>query len=288
MRCFSGSSLPRHDNSRFSSSVISRRASGGGRLGRRRSSASGSSSIEISPRLRTISMARLRAIATIQVMGLAMRRIELVGHLPNLEVGLLHDLFGQCGSSQDTEQHPIKFRAGSAIKPLEAASSPLATAPSSQTSSVCINIAAPSLRRPSPPPKPYGSIPPKCPAPRLSPRSMAFVESEMEGFRAGNRAAASILAHLSAPMRRERGRAPCTEPGTDSCRTGGRLSAGAAPAHAHQRDTVEFGLLGRVFRLAFADLVALVEQFDLFESSKASPSADFASRAGSAVRRPSV
>ena len=71
MRCFSGSSLPRQDKSCLSSSDISRRAKGAGDSAAT-SRASGSSSIDRSPCLRTISMARLRAIATIQVIGLAM------------------------------------------------------------------------------------------------------------------------------------------------------------------------------------------------------------------------
>ncbi len=43
----------------------------------------------------------------------------------------------------------------------------------------------------------------------------------------------------------------------------GFLRRGAAGAH--QRDAVELGLLGGVFRLALAHLIALVEQFNLLE-----------------------
>src|SRR6202051_2390589 len=49
--------------------------------------------------------------------------------------------------------------------------------------------------------------------------------------------------------------------------TGRDLRRGDA-AYAHQRDVVELGLFGGVFGLALADLVALVEQFDLLELLK--------------------
>ena len=57
-----------HSKSRFNSSVISRRASGSGESAAA-SIAAGSSSIEFSLRLRTTSIARLRAMEAIQVIG---------------------------------------------------------------------------------------------------------------------------------------------------------------------------------------------------------------------------
>src|SRR5579864_8691793 len=47
------------------------------------------------------------------------RRVELVGHFPDLEISLLHDLFSQFGLSQDTQKHPVEFRPGGAVKPFE-------------------------------------------------------------------------------------------------------------------------------------------------------------------------
>ena len=87
--------------------------------------ADGSSSIEVSVRLRTTSMARLRAIDAIHVIGDDSAGIELPGAVPDLDVSLLNDLLREILSPQDTEDHAKEFRARGGIKPLKSSLIPL-------------------------------------------------------------------------------------------------------------------------------------------------------------------
>ena len=46
-------------------------------------------------------------------------RVELMSHVPDFEIGFLHDLVSQFGPTQDTQKDPVQFRAGRLIELLE-------------------------------------------------------------------------------------------------------------------------------------------------------------------------
>ena len=70
---------------------------------------------------RARSMARLRAIATIQVIGVASVGSNWPAVLPDLQVGLLHDLVGEVVPPQDTQHDAVELGARGRVKPLERA-----------------------------------------------------------------------------------------------------------------------------------------------------------------------
>ena len=110
--------------SRFSSSVISRRASGSG-LSAATSMAAGSSSIEA---LASLAHDIDRPVAGNRRHPRDRRRqagIELPGAVPDLDVGLLNDLLREILSPQDTQHHAEEFRARGGVEALESGLIPL-------------------------------------------------------------------------------------------------------------------------------------------------------------------
>src|SRR5436190_13413535 len=227
MRRRSSSSSPRQASRRFNSSVISRRSSGWGSSAAA-SCAAGSSSIEASPFLRMRSSARLRAIATIQVIGVA----NFGSKLPAL-CQILRYASWMTSSARSLRRKirsatPYSFARVAAYRRSNAASSPFATAAISHTSSADVSIATPA------PPARWRGRRLNATGPRYRAPAIQSIADRRARARSSN---------------------------TDESRKG----LDPQRRRAHRADAVHLGLVARILGNALARLVAFVEQLDLLQ-----------------------